>query len=327
MQAALYGPAGFYVTGDGPRHHFRTGVTASPVLAGALHRLAAAVDDTLGRPSRFDVVDVGAGDGTLLAGLATHLTGDQPDRWRLRGVDLRGRPPGLPPRVGWSDRPPDQAHGLLVAHELLDDVPVDVIERADDGLRLVEVTRDGTERLGGPPGDPDVEWLERWWPMTDAEVGDRAESGRARDDAWTALVGCLGAGAALAVDYGHSRPERAARRWSAGTLTGYRDGQQVAPVPDGSCDLTAHVALDACEQAGLAAGATRSLLTDQRRALRALGVSGALPDPALARVDPAGYVAALAEASAATELTRPGGLGGFGWLLQSVACPLPPPFH
>ena len=42
------------------------------------------------------------------------------------------------------------------------------------------------------------------------------------------------------VDYGHARADRPA----AGTLTGYREGRQVAPVPDGSCDLTAHVAMD-----------------------------------------------------------------------------------
>lgn len=323
MQTALYGPRGFYVVGEGPRRHFRTSVTASPVFAGAVHRLAATVDSGLGAPARFDVVDVGAGDGTLLSYLVTLLSDDQHRRWRLHGVDLRGRPAALPGAITWSADPPDRIRGLLLAHELLDDVPVDVVQQGPDGPRLVEVAVDGSEGLGGRPDRADLAWLERWWPMGAAAVGDRAEVGRERDALWAGLVRRVGPGVAVAVDYSHARADRAAGRWSAGTLTGYRAGQQVPPVPDGSCDLTAHVALDACEAAGLTEGATDSLLTEQRSVLRALGVSGALPDPALARVDPAGYLEALGEASEAAELLRRGGLGDFGWLIQSVAC-LPP---
>ena len=50
-------------------------------------------------------------------------------------------------------------------------------------------------------------------------------------------------GAVLAVDYGHTVGERPAD----GTLTAYRAGALVVPVPDGSCDLTAHVAIDSLE--------------------------------------------------------------------------------
>jgi SAM-dependent MidA family methyltransferase len=95
-------------------------------------------------------------------------------------------------------------------------------------------------------------------------------------------------------------------------------------VPDGSRDLTAHVALDACAAAAAAtAGATGTLLTTQRAALRALGVHGTRPPRELASADPPAYLAALARAGQAAELTDPGGLGGFGWLVQSVGVPLP----
>ncbi|NEB77546.1 hypothetical protein G3I40_20315, partial [Streptomyces sp. SID14478] len=49
-------------------------------------------------------------------------------------------------------------------------------------------------------------------------------------------------GLAVAVDYAHARGTRP----PFGTLTGFRAGRETAPVPDGTCDLTAHVALDAC---------------------------------------------------------------------------------
>jgi hypothetical protein len=56
----------------------------------------------------------------------------------------------------------------------------------------------------------------------------------------------------------------------------------------------------------------------QREVLHALGVTGARPPLALASTDPAAYVRALASASQAAELTAPGGLGDFWWLLQPV---------
>src|SRR5690606_3433104 len=101
-----------------------------------------------------------------------------------------------------------------------------------------------------------------------------------------------------------------------GTLTGFRDGRETLPVPDGSCDITAHVAVDAC--AATAGGPPGARLPTQREALRALGVTGARPPLALASSDPAGYVRALAGAGEAAELTAEGGLGDFWWLVQVV---------
>jgi hypothetical protein len=123
-------------------------------------------------------------------------------------------------------------------------------------------------------------------------------------------VSALDRGLAVAVDYAHF----AAGRPPFGTLTGFREGRETRPVPDGSCDITAHVALDACVLPG-------GRVVTQRAALRALGVSGARPPLALASTDPAGYVRALAGAGAAAELTAPGGLGDFRWLLQPVGFP------
>ena len=122
--------------------------------------------------------------------------------------------------------------------------------------------------------------------------------------------------AALAVDYGHLR----ATRPPGGTLAGYRAGRQVPPVPDGSCDLTAHVAVDAVA----AAGGAPYRLVSQRAALRGLGVDGARPPLGRAATDPGGYLRALAAASAAAELTDPAGLGGHWWLLHPVGVTLDP---
>lgn len=178
--------------------------------------------------------------------------------------------------------------GLLFANEWLDNVPLAVAERDEDGVpRYVEVTATGEERLGPPLTGADAEWAERWWSEGDQPQGQRIELGGTRDAAWAAAVGVLERGLAVAVDYAHRKSDRPL----FGTLTGFRDGREVPPVPDGSCDLTAHVALDSAAVPGL-----HSLWTTQRAALRALGVDGTRPPLALASSDPAGYLRALAAA-------------------------------
>ncbi|MEO7981617.1 MAG: SAM-dependent methyltransferase, partial [Sporichthyaceae bacterium] len=215
-ERALYGPAGFYRR-ERPAAHFRTSVHASPLLAQAVLDLARAT----GLPT---VVDVGAGSGELLVDL--HRLA--PDL-SLVGVDVAPRPPGLPDGVGWLDAVQAGSETLLVAQELLDDVPVDVAEHDGTRWRLVLVgPATGDERPGDPVTGEDADWLARWWPA--AGAGSRAEIGRPRDDAWAALVGSLRRGLAVAVDYAHGRDDRPVE----GTLTGYRDGRQVRPVPDGS---------------------------------------------------------------------------------------------
>ncbi|KQV18671.1 MULTISPECIES: SAM-dependent methyltransferase [unclassified Kitasatospora] len=310
MEQALYGAdGGFYRRPEGPAGHFRTSVHASPRYAGAVTRLLTEVDAALGHPEELALVDVGAGRGELLAGVLAAVGPELAGRLRPYAVELADRPAGLPESVVWTDRVPDGVSGLLFANEWLDNVPLDSAERDEQGLRYVEVAPDGTERLGDPVDRADADWAARWWPE-----GPRVELGGPRDAAWAAAVGALERGLAVAVDYAHTRADRPLFE----TLTGFREGREVRPVPDGSCDLTAHVALDAVAVPGV-----HSLWTTQREALRALGVDGARPPLALASSDPVAYLRALGGAGEGAELTDPAGLGGFGWLAQAVRMPVP----
>ncbi|RKS70751.1 SAM-dependent MidA family methyltransferase [Actinomadura pelletieri DSM 43383] len=318
MERALYGEDGFYRRGERPAEHFRTSVHASPRFAAAIARLLVEVDALLGRPDRLDVVDVGAGSGRLLSNILGCVPPDVAARLAPVAVEIAPRPSDLPDQITWRPDLPDQITGLAVANEWLDNVPLDVVEQTPDGLRTVLVhPSTGAERPGPVPSDEDHDWLDRWWPLH--EPGDRAEIGHPRCAAWASVVERLSRGVALAVDYSHFRESRPV----CGTLTGYRDGSTVPAVPDGSCDVTAHVALDSCSVAGERAGATSTLLTTQRDALRALGLSGSRPPIELAHRDPRGYVEALCHAGEDAELTDPSGLGGFGWLAQAVHVPIP----
>ena len=304
---ALYGPAGFYRGAEGPAGHFTTS-THGPLgaaLADALGRLA-------DREGAHHVVDVGCGRGELLG----HLAARRPDL-RLTGVDVVDRPTDLPDAVGWLRAPggsslPDDLTDLddvlVLAHEWLDVVPCTVAEVVAPGRLAVVLVEPGTgeEATAGPEPTPaELAWCAAWWPVDDLPVGARVEVGLARDLAWRDLASRVRRGTLLAVDYGHTRDGRPV----AGTLTGYRSGALVVPVPDGSCDLTAHVAVDSLEH---------DEVTTQRAALRALGADAGIPARDLAHSAPAAYLAALATASAVGALTAPEGLGGFRWVLRRV---------
>nr|WP_203615104.1 SAM-dependent methyltransferase [Streptomyces sp. SID13726] len=307
----MYGPEGFYRRPEGPVGHFRTSVHASPLFAAAVARLLCRVDEALGRPARLDFVDMAAGRGELATGVLAALPAEVAARTRVHAVEIADRPADLAHRIEWLPEPPTGVTGLLFANEWLDNVPVEVAETDPSGVpRRVLVRRDGRERPGEPVTGAEAEWLGRWWPLP-AEEGLRAEIGLPRDEAWAAAVATVERGLAVAVDYAHTRDARPL----FGTLTGFREGRETAPVPDGSCDLTAHVALDAC---AVAQGLSGGRVLTQRDALRALGIAGARPPLALASTQPAEYVRALARAGEAAELTAPGGLGDFGWLIQPV---------
>ncbi|MFG2110599.1 SAM-dependent methyltransferase [Micromonospora chersina] len=344
MATALYGPDGFFVSGPGPAAHFRTSVHASPVFASCLARLVAALDLELGQPARFDVVDVGAGRGELLRSLSVAVGAPLAERVRLVAVEKAPRPDDLPPEIEWVDEIPQGITGLLVATEWLDNVPLDIAVHTPEGWRYLLVNpATGEESTGNPVSPEDADWLNQWWPSpsptaplikefasemgpeSDAkllinEAGGRGEVGRSRDEAWVDAVGRLDRGLALSVDYGHLRDGRPV----GGTLTGYRGGRQVSPVPDGSCDVTAHVAMDSVASAGERVARCAYTLVSQREGLRALGADGGRPPLSLASRDPAGYLRALAAASAVAELTDPAGLGGHWWLLQPVGVALDP---
>jgi SAM-dependent MidA family methyltransferase len=299
-----------------PGHHFRTAAGATGLLARMLLALIA-------RSGISTVVDVGAGDGRLLAEVAARSP-----RLRLIGLDVRPAPPMLPRDAIWLTGRWDSRAGawrpgggaapvplrsvipagpepmLIVCSEWLDDLPAVIAAGSSGDWHEVLVGPDGTESVGGPVPAADTAWLDRWWPG----AGARAESGRTRDDAWSAVIGCLRptGGLAVMIDYGHHRDTRP----RAGSLAGYRLGRQVPPSPSPEINLTAHVAIDSLQAAGEAAGARTDLVLTQRQAVeRLLPGTGRTErsDDTLARLQETSERRLLADT-----------LGDHWWLVQSV---------
>jgi SAM-dependent MidA family methyltransferase len=305
---ALYGEKGFYRQEAGPAGHFSTATQGVPEIGEQLARALLTLMDQEGLDT---FVDMGCGRGELLE--QVQRLGPQV---KCIGVDIVARPPSLGKAASWIQSPgggnlPDELDGLtatlVFANEWLDVVPCLIAELDEDG-ELREVLVDdpaADERLGDPVSGTNLVWCQRFWPIDHLPGGDRVEIGATRDLAWDNLLSRIGSGLAIAVDYGHTVDSRP----GPGTLTGFRSGRQVLPVPDGSCDLTAHVAMDSL---------THDELLDQRTALRRLGVSGQIPPHELARSNPPAYLRGLSAASAATALTARGGLGDFLWAFSHV---------
>lgn len=299
--AALYGVDGFFRR-ESPAAHFRTSVHASPLFAQALV--------TMTREAGLDtVVDIGAGRGELLTEMHRLDPGLE-----LLGVEVAARPPGLDRSIAWTTGLPEAVDGLIVANEWLDNIPCHVVELDEDAVpRVLHVDPDtGEESPGRPLTHASVPaslraWSEQWWPLEGGEPGRRLEVGTTRDAAWADVVSRLRRGLAVAVDFGHLREERP----PFGTLASYRDGRLVDVLPDGSRDVTAHVAVDSV------AARTDAVVRRQRDVLHDLGIHATRPEPALANEDAGAYLEGLSSASQAAELTAEHGLGGFWWVVTS----------
>lgn len=291
-----------------PTEHFRTSV--SEPIAERMVAEAVRLDERFGHPAEFTILDVGAGDGDLLDRILAGLPNSLRSRVRPIGLDLRqvsrpgvewlvARAPGPPPIEG--------VVGLVMAHEWLDEIPCDVVEQDAAGVnRLVLVDVDGTEALGPPLADAAAcaaygvdavaaaTWIATYWPLN--EPGERAEVGIGRDRAWEWLTKRVKQGTVIATDYMH--PATGPRP----SLVGYRSGQLVPPVPDGSVNLTAHVLVESC-----AARVPGSTINTQREMLSPVATP-------LTTTDGVTKARNLARSATLARLRDPRGAGAFGWL-------------
>ncbi len=244
-ESAHYGPHGFYRTNPNPADHFRTNVMDSPETSSKIFDIAYLQYQRIGSPTTFTVLDCGAGTGDLTRDLRTnceHL--GLP--WEVQSLNF--------PDTDIRDLAPLGGAGVVIAHELLDDIPCQVVELDDNRtphvVHVDPVT--GVESLGDPASTRDLEWLDTWWPAT--VPGARREIGNYRDALWQTLLTVFDSGCAIMVDYCTTQPDRVRGVFDAGTLAGYRAGRITRPVPDGSTNITAHVCIEPLVEVGRALG-------------------------------------------------------------------------
>jgi len=127
MQLALYGEGGFYTTGGRAGRRggdFITSPEVGPLFGTVIARALDAWWKELGSPSRFDVVECGAGPGTL----ARSILAAQPecaDALQYVAVEISASQRALHPQSVESREtmPESQITGVILANELLDNLP------------------------------------------------------------------------------------------------------------------------------------------------------------------------------------------------------------
>jgi SAM-dependent MidA family methyltransferase len=168
MEAALYDPEdGFYARLPvGEEGHFVTSPHLSPVFGRLVARQVADFWELLGRPAPFDIIEVGAGDGTLARQILGALPDEVNDVLRYTAVERSGaardalRRRGLS-AVGSLRDLTSPIVGCVIANELLDNLPFHRLRGTSDGPRelLVGLEGDRFALVEGPPSSGELQAL------------------------------------------------------------------------------------------------------------------------------------------------------------------------
>lgn len=337
MEWVLHDPDhGAYGSGRlaiGPRGDFATAPSLGADFAQLLAPQVAQWLALLPAQAPLALVETGPGEGHLAQQLAEALHAGWPElagRTELVLVEpnagmaqrQRQRLSACPLPVRWIDfcaLASAPLRGIVLAHEVLDALAIERIERRDDHwcrqrvvLRGDSLSLEAAEPLDGPV----LEQL--------ASLGLLPLDG-SRPQGWSTelhpglepwLAACaeaLSEGWLLVIDYAHEARRYYAPQRSGGTLMAYRR-QQASDDPllePGLWDLTAHLCLESLETAARAAGWQPLGGCRQGEALLALGLASRLH---ALQQEPASRLAELLQRrETLLRLVDPAGLGAFRW--------------
>jgi NADH dehydrogenase [ubiquinone] 1 alpha subcomplex assembly factor 7 len=344
MDAVLYGPAGFYRLGGGAGRSERDFVTSPHTgsLFGAL--VARMLDEEWAarlHPDPFVVIECGAGDGRLAADvlraapacatalryvlveISPALRARQCERlaiadpamalggFAIDPAEPDGRPEPLagigPILTQLEALPAGRGDAMIIANELLDNLPIAIAQRLDPGWGEVRVTCDGTRFGEIVIPQPELD-------LGEAPVGTRLPRpvGLA---AWL-LDAARVATRIVCIDYVVPRAEvvRRSPDWLR-TYSAHRRGNDPYADP-GRCDITADVMAEDLVDAARRARLRIVGDDDQAQWCADLGIAELVAEAEQVWRDRAhlGDLTALAARSRALEagaLTDPAGLGSF----------------
>lgn len=268
MAEALVGPEGFFRDPPvGREGDFLTAPHVHPVFADLVRFALDDLRRALDAPDPFRIVELGAGDGTLLDavragfrdvdGVAVDVAAVEASPGARDALAARG----IPAVASLGDLAPGDP-AVVLANELLDNLPFRWLRREETGFREVRI---------GIEGERFVEVLDACDPDLAALAGEVPIGGDAFvSPAALALVDDLAAwlrrGAVLLVDYGW--PDR-----PAGEAHGFRDHRPTDDVlaDPGTRDITAGVDFGAVARRARDRGLTVLGEARQEDVLRALG--------------------------------------------------------
>jgi SAM-dependent MidA family methyltransferase len=277
MDALLYGEGGFFSGGGGAgrQHDFLTSPEVGPLFGAVVAGALDAEWERLGRPDPFVVIEAAAGRGALARAVLDAAPACVPALRYVcveRSAALRAKIDELLPVepaanvFGAVVSGDDEVHhitgtgpvvavlddlpyvpvtGVVLANELLDNVPFRLVERTARGWSEVLVGADGDELLEmlvAAASDVAAE-ADRLAPG--APIGARLPLQHLAADWLRRALGVLDRGRVIVVDYADVSPSLATRPWHQWLRT-YRDhGRGKHPLTwPGEQDITCEVAVD-----------------------------------------------------------------------------------
>ncbi len=270
---------GYYMTRDpfGAQGDFTTAPEISQMFGEMVGLWAAHLWQAMGAPSRFALIEIGPGRGTLMADMlratrilpgfqeaaAVHLVETSPVLREIQAATLAGKAEPV-----WHERVETALEGpaIIVANELLDALPLDQFVMTDQGWRerLIGLDDEGRLAFGqaatasneaGPATTPPGAIIEP--PLAALSLVSSVASHVARHG-----------GGALFIDYG------SLQSGFGDTLQAMRRHGFVDPLEaPGEADLTVHVDFARMAQAGSRAGAAVHGPVRQADFLLALGLA------------------------------------------------------
>ena len=293
MDLALYAPElGYYQSESsqfGDTGDFATAPLLSPLFSRCLARQ---IGEVIERMGDVEILEVGAGDGTLAVGIMAVLAARDtlPRRYLIleKSTALRARQrtvvaarlPELRERFVWLNALPEPGFkGTILANELLDALPTPRFRIRDGEIRECRVARAGpsfVERLGSPNQSP----LTQAVRQVEKDLNEPLVEGYRSEiplpqAAWVGeMASRMAVGLLLLMDYGYPRTEYYHPQRCEGTLRcHYRHRVHDDPFRyPGLQDISVHVDFTALARAGEAAGLTLRGFTTQRDFLLSLGL-------------------------------------------------------
>lgn len=317
MNLALFAPGLGYYSGGSHKFGATGDFVTAPELSSVFAQTLAVQVEQVMRLSAPNIVEAGPGSGTLAAELLLELERRDalPVRYGLlelsaelrerQAATLAARAPHLMERVLWLERLPERHAGVVMANEVLDAMPVDLLAWHAGGVceRGVTLDQEGSFRWEDRPASDLLAEAAMALGVTPPYL---SEVGRAAQ-AWVASWGSsLEQGALLLIDYGFPAREYYHAQRSSGTLMcHYRHHAHDDPffLP-GLNDITAHVDFSAIAEAGVDAGLACYGYTSQAQFLLNCGITDVL-----ARVSLDDQARYLPLAASAQKLLNPSEMG------------------
>jgi len=318
MELALYTPGLGYYSGGSAKLGAAGDFTTAPELSSLFGATVARVASAIIAQSAPSILEFGAGTGKLARDVLTSLAADgvQVDQYLI--VELSGelrqrQQQALAdfPQVRWLDALPATFSGVVLANEVLDAMPVELVSKTADGWRQVTVTiEDGHLAWGRQTMDAalSAQLARQVLDADSLDIGYLTELHPLAVGFMEALARMLkdGTGAAILLDYGFPAHEYYVDDRTGGTvMCHYRHHAHTDPfyLP-GLQDITAHVDFTAMALAAQDGGLDVLAYMTQAGFLIGGGI-GEL----LLRTDPQDAARYLPQASAVQKLVSPAEMG------------------